>query len=639
MVTATNHHLQQYRLKVDKAIEEARDLLSVLERSTVLREQQVVSAIANEIQTVIDRLSKDELTVSVVAEFAVGKSHTVNALLFGETVLESTAGVSTTKKYEVIYGEVPQLIYVERATGKVHDRALTLAELKEYVKMLNRDSKVGGPNEYASEVTVRYPSRLLQQGLRLIDTPGLGSLNEEIERQRVVEALSKSDAVIFINDASQGGGRAARETWTTLFDQIPESKRWCLLNKIDQWEAGEERDEQVALGWQALVDALFDGKAPETARIYAISAREALKGKMTENPELLRDSRIQRFENDLFDALTRDRFRDFIEPEIQQLINLKGTVRTLVRGLRADHERRIQHLNSGSKEKIGAIEALRQTLKYIAAQGKKVGSNTSGLRPKFRGELRQMKQDLSDDFERVLRVNLESFEWTDLLNAKSKLDTCLKQTQHDFAECVVSRKKYFDTFARSAIDDVDKEYKQLIATCASQLERIGLDINLDLSALNGSPEVDADPTGVSLGDSDYNALGELLKKVVVGAALEQLLLRGAVSAIPVIGIALGVVLFIWDASRAPQRIRESVLKEVLPGVQQQIASNMKDAEALLEASLKRVEAMLSDNLKSADSKLREALMTAQGNSREIGQQLQKLTKEKTELDDLVLKFA
>jgi len=331
-----------WRLQVQNAIREYHSWL---------QSQKLADAhVDQRLEQLLSTLHDDKLYVAFVAEFSRGKSELINAIFFGQMglrVVPSGAGRTTMCPTELMYDPEfePSLRLLPIETRNTdtpiteykqfpeewdtvpldpnHPESVVeaLKQLTE-VKTVNRDQaeNLGLPiaedeahedgmhvdNEGHVEIPkwrhaiVNFPHPLLEQGLVILDTPGLNALGAEPEL--TLSMLASAHAVIFILAADAGVTKSDMALWR---DHIAVGKSGAnkghlvVLNKIDvlwdelkdAFEVEQEIERQIRNTSQTL-------NVPED-RIFPISAQKGLLGKIKEDSKLTANSRI----NELEDAL------------------------------------------------------------------------------------------------------------------------------------------------------------------------------------------------------------------------------------------------------------------------------------------------------------------------------------------------
>jgi GTPase SAR1 family protein len=146
------------------------------------------------------RLDDPGVRVLVVGEFKKGKSSLVNALL-GHPICPVDDDVATCVPTIVRYGA--------NATAELHLRpdadgdppqpqVIAVDELRDHVSERGNAANIRG----IERAEVAVPSALLEQGLTLVDTPGVGGLGSK-HGAMTMGVLPSADAVILVSDASQ----------------------------------------------------------------------------------------------------------------------------------------------------------------------------------------------------------------------------------------------------------------------------------------------------------------------------------------------------------------------------------------------------------------------------------------------------
>ena len=145
-------------------------------------------------EELIEKIENNVFNLVVLGQFKRGKTSLINALLGSEIL--PTAVVPLTSIATILkYGETFN-IKVYFKDGRVIETEP--ASLTQYV------TEKGNPrNEKdVQEVVITYPSSYLKDGVRLIDTPGVGSVYEH-NTDVAYQYLPKSDAALFLFSVDQ----------------------------------------------------------------------------------------------------------------------------------------------------------------------------------------------------------------------------------------------------------------------------------------------------------------------------------------------------------------------------------------------------------------------------------------------------
>lgn len=225
-----------------------------------------------------EKLESQTFNLVVVGEFKRGKSSAVNALMGADLLPVGVVPLTTIATI---------LAYGERTSAQVlfqNGKHLSIPplELQDYV------TEKGNPHnaKAVAEVRLTYPSDWLRNGVRLVDTPGIGSVyrhNSDV----TYGFLPKADAVLFMLSVDQPVGQAEYDFLKKVSEYA--GKTFFLLNKADLLGA-DELKESVEFSTRVIAEAL--GKP---APVFPVSARQALEGQVQRDSNLLEQSRFPIF--------------------------------------------------------------------------------------------------------------------------------------------------------------------------------------------------------------------------------------------------------------------------------------------------------------------------------------------------------
>ncbi len=144
------------------------------------------------------RLVDPNVRVLVVGEFKQGKSQLVNALV-NAPVCPVDDDIATAVPTVVRHAATTEVVLVRETPGSMPERTeVPVNKLAEYV------SEAGNPGNRAqlTYAEVGLPRKILEGGLVLVDTPGVGGLGSA-HGAATMSALPSADAVLLVSDAAQ----------------------------------------------------------------------------------------------------------------------------------------------------------------------------------------------------------------------------------------------------------------------------------------------------------------------------------------------------------------------------------------------------------------------------------------------------
>ncbi|MEM9195611.1 MAG: dynamin family protein [Myxococcota bacterium] len=276
----------------------------------------------------IPRLEEERFHLVVLGEFNHGKTTFVNALL-GESVLPMGVTPTTAVIHHIEHGEKPQALSVSEE-GKV--REIEMGDLKSYVVE-------GGANkDDVRYVEVTYPAALLEEGVVLVDTPGVNDLNEQ-RAEITYGYIPRADAVIFLLDAGQILKESEREFISEKLLSASRDKLMFVINKVDLLD-DDEKEQAVAYAKTHLATLV------DNPRVYPLSAELALLGHG-------QSSGLESFVVDLRTFLQEERGRVLLDNALDQGLRVAAVLRTSVEV----QKRALQMDQTELEKRLAALEA------------------------------------------------------------------------------------------------------------------------------------------------------------------------------------------------------------------------------------------------------------------------------------------
>lgn len=226
-----------------------------------------------EIQMLRQRLESNLFNLVVMGEFKRGKSSVINALI-GEDVLPVGVVPLTAIATILEYGKAPtvQILFQDGTEKQADVQALWDFATEKG----NPDNEKG-----VSEVHVSWPSPWLKSGVRLIDTPGIGSVHQQ-NSEVAYGLLPRADAVLLVLSVDQPIGQVEYDFLKQVRDYA--GRIFFLLNKSDLLTATDLAESQ-AFASQVIAEAMG---CPVT--LFPFSARLALEGRKKDSAGQLAQS-------------------------------------------------------------------------------------------------------------------------------------------------------------------------------------------------------------------------------------------------------------------------------------------------------------------------------------------------------------
>jgi hypothetical protein len=446
------------------------------------------------LQYVLDRLRDDKLVVAFAAEFSRGKSELINAIFFsdfGDRILPSSAGRTTMCPTELQWtAGARQEIRLLPIETRAHHASVTdlkhqperwtalplstasAAELQEALARVGETKRV--PQEMAQglgfaidaqgdrglkpgadglveipqwrHALIQFPHPLLEQGLVVLDTPGLNAIGAEPEL--TLSLLPNAHAVLFVLGIDTGVTQSDLAVWRDYVQSgaSRQKGRLVVLNKIDSLWDGLRDEARIDAEIAAQVRSVAETLETSPRHIFPVSAQKGLVGRITGDAAQVERSRLPLLEQALSEDLLptkREIVRDNTLGEVEDLTeHARGLLGARLAGLReqleelADLRGKNQNVIEYMMRKIRSEkEEFEQGLqKYYAVRS--VFSNlTNNLlahlgMDALRDETRRTREAMLEAaFSRGLRDAMEGFFIRIRANLKSSSDEVAEITR------------------------------------------------------------------------------------------------------------------------------------------------------------------------------------------------------------------
>lgn len=232
-------------------------LLPALDELTGYARELLPQSTVRSLEDARVRIERDRFNLAVIGEFKRGKSTLLNALLGRELV--PTGVVPLTSVVTLVRAGSPDRIVVRYSDGR--EQPQPLDALSDYVtETRNPGNRLG-----VEAVIVELEHELLETGLQLIDTPGIGSIHSH-NTEAARAFLPHQDAAICVLDAGQPLSEQERALLSELADRLP--RLLIAINKIDHLDPAE-REQAVEFIRASLGQALPVAEL----EVFGVSAR------------------------------------------------------------------------------------------------------------------------------------------------------------------------------------------------------------------------------------------------------------------------------------------------------------------------------------------------------------------------------
>ena len=249
-----------------------------------------------------EQLVSNHFNLVVLGQFKRGKTTLINSLIGNEVLPSSVVPLTSIVTIMKFGNRVRCTIFMNDGT----EQNIQIEELHDYV------TESGNPENRRGVkcASIEYPIPLLEKGMQLVDTPGIGSTFLH-NTETTYEFLDHLDAAVFLMSADVPISQVEKELLETIKSST--QKIFFVLNKVDNL-APKEITEMSTYNNNVLKQMGFT-----VQEIWPISARKALEAKMTKDEELLVQSGLSNLEDAIGDFLSSEKGRIVLNTTISKL--------------------------------------------------------------------------------------------------------------------------------------------------------------------------------------------------------------------------------------------------------------------------------------------------------------------------------
>jgi Dynamin family len=417
------------------------------------------------IYQLIDSLKSDKLVIALVGEFSRGKTELLNAIFFSEykqRLLPSAAGRTTMCPTELRFDKKDDP-YIKLLPIETRKTSITIAEYKKTpvhwtTRHILKASSIDEVREVFLEVTktkkvhtreaqelgmynpddagpdaikavdgkvevpmwrqaiINFPHPLLEQGLVILDTPGLNALGSEPEL--TLSMLPSAHAVLFLLAIDTGVTRTDLEIWSSHVNVSKSEKgheNIVALNKIDGLWDDMQDESAIARTLTEQVDETARILGIEKKQIFPISAKTGLIAKVKNDKDLLKKSGIVELENKLANDIVPAKHEIIRHKVVYEISGRLEASRSLLETQLDSVNKQIKGLQSlGNK----SLDEIKQRVADVRQEKEKYDKEVKGFqatRTALGGQAKVLFSHLSmENFDRLVARTRQDMQesWT-----------------------------------------------------------------------------------------------------------------------------------------------------------------------------------------------------------------------------------
>jgi hypothetical protein len=353
----------------------------------------------------LQTLNHDRITLAFVGEFSRGKTELINAIFFSQfkrRLLPSEAGRTTMCPTEIFYDHADPKPYIRLLPIESRIDDISISEQKRdthawthiQLDINSADNMISAfaqitniktvkvskakrlglydlvTTQYGNEINddetveipmwrhalINFPHPFLEQGMSILDTPGLNSLGNEPEL--TINMLPNAQAAIFVLSADTGVTRSDMDIWRRHLKSFRRNNQRGLivaLNKIDTLWDDLKNEHEIKNSITRQCKDTAKTLSLDIKRIFAVSALKGLIARIRNDQQLLNQSNLMAMESVLSNEILPHKeilVRDTIISDINEMMQNSKHIILSKYNLQKDSINQLNSLSGDNEEVI-----------------------------------------------------------------------------------------------------------------------------------------------------------------------------------------------------------------------------------------------------------------------------------------------
>lgn len=352
------------------------------------------------------KLTSHKFSVGIMGEFKRGKSTVINSLL-GQEIMPADILPATATMNRVTYDLKPHAEVIKNDGTKID---IPVEEIVNYVTKINTENARRA--EMVDEAIVYYPCQFCQNGVDIVDTPGL---NDDERMDKISEeVIPKLDAVIMV---IVPGAPFSMSENNFVRNKLLGSDLGRLIFVMNKMDTVRPKDRERVV--KDVIGRIHTSVLEKTAEVYGrdsreyadavnkigqirvfpISAADALDARTGGDSELLKESGILEFEAALTHLLTVERGMLELSAPISVMSRTADDLVKAAEMRKKSQQLTAQEFEKRQKEALGKIEEMRLQKRQEA---KRINSASSQTKAELLPQVASFYDTLESDLIQIV---------------------------------------------------------------------------------------------------------------------------------------------------------------------------------------------------------------------------------------------
>lgn len=437
------------------------------------------------------KLTSHKFSVGIMGEFKRGKSTVINALLGREIMPADILPCSATMN-RVTYDLQPHAQVIKN-DGSVIE--VPVDEIADYVTKTNEENAKRA--EMVDEAVVYYPCQFCQNGVDIVDTPGL---NDDERMDKISEEIiPKLDAVIMVIVPGAPFSKSEAEFVRNKLMGSDLGRLMFLVNKIDtirpkeRERAVEDIKKRIQTAVLDKMSEIYGAESREYAdakakigniHIFPISASDALDARIDGDNELLEESGIKEFEDALTHMLTIERGTLELAAPLAVISRAAADVVNAAEMRKNSQKLSMEEFEQKQRKAMEKIAEFRNNKR---AEAKRINAASQEAKANLLSQVKKFYEELEKDLNSA--VEKTAIDKKSLLQ-KAGQQAATQKMQQTVNETIKAKMANFsERMQKQLIDALGEQAARSTAFASGAINELHSEMQLTFSTNNAQPAI------------------------------------------------------------------------------------------------------------------------------------------------------
>nr|XP_034322479.1 uncharacterized protein in xynA 3'region-like [Crassostrea gigas] len=230
-------------------------------------------------------LKRTDGVIVFAGETSSGKSSIINAII-GENILPTGITATTTRVCRVRHSE--ELIFAIRDEN---DTEKDLVSFHNTIQLAKKLKEIGGTIDRDTYVDIRMPIHFQEGNITLVDTPGIGNIDQKEVTERMMKCLPNALAFVFVINVAEVGV-FQKDRFIPILEYMKSSLKGMVsfdhddvIFLLNKWDTLLDDDDKYALfeSTKEKISSIWKAVRPERILKLSMNKEDFIKKGAKEN--------------------------------------------------------------------------------------------------------------------------------------------------------------------------------------------------------------------------------------------------------------------------------------------------------------------------------------------------------------------